>query len=421
LKSAVLFYLIAGLVALSERVSGKEHPSLGPPPGVVIARSSDAAKAFLFSPSLAILPNGHYAASYEGYGLTHVERSTDRGVTWQPQAKVSDLKWATLFVHRAALYLIGVSRKSGSMVIRRSNDLGTTWTTPKDQGSGLLGAGRFHCAPVPVVVHDGRVWRAFEEFAAPPDRPVRHFGAFMMSAPEDANLLDGAVWTRSNKIAFNREWIQARSKEWLEGNAVVTPTGDLVNILRVGSHPAGGHPDPFATVRPGIPRFEVAAKMRLSADGKTATFDPDRDFIPMIGGEAKFTIRYDPTSKRYWTLANKITHPTSGADWPHSPHHQRNVVALTSSSDLKSWSEHYRGLSYAAGTGVVKNGSRVGFQYLDWQFDGDDLVAVCRTSWDGANYHDSNCITFHRIPSFRSLTLADSPPDLAVRRPKATK
>jgi hypothetical protein len=30
---------------------------------------------------------------------------------------------------------------------------------------------------------------------------------------------------------------------------------------------------------------------------------------------------------------------------------------------------------------VTKGESRVGFQYFDWQFDGDDLIAVCGTSW----------------------------------------
>ena len=54
-----------------------------------------------------------------------------------------------------------------------------------------------------------------------------------------------------------------------------------------------------------------------------------------------------------------------------------------------------------------------GFQYPDWQFDGEDLIAVVRTAFDdetgGAhNAHDANYLTFHRWPRFRSLTIADS-------------
>jgi hypothetical protein len=57
--------------------------------------------------------------------------------------------------------------------------------------------------------------------------------------------------------------------------------------------------------------------------------------------------------------------------------------------------------------------ARHGFQYLDWLFDGEDLIVASRTACDdglgGAhNNHDANLLTFHRIERFRDLTLADS-------------
>jgi hypothetical protein len=162
----------------------------------------------------------------------------------------------------------------------------------------------------------------------------------------------------------------------------------------------------------GIPRLEVAAMITVSRDGRRVSFDPGNDFIHFIGSESKFTIRFDPQSKRYWSIANKITNPHSGADWVHSPHHQRNVMVLTSSADLRDWREHYRVLRYAEGSVVEKATSRVGFQYVDWQFDGDDLIAVCRTAWNGLDYHDANVITFHRVKNFRTVTMADSPSPL---------
>ena len=56
---------------------------------------------------------------------------------------------------------------------------------------------------------------------------------------------------------------------------------------------------------------------------------------------------------------------------------------------------------------------RHGFQYVDWLFDGDDLVVVSRTAFDDAeggahNYHDANYLTFHRVKDFRSRSMADS-------------
>jgi hypothetical protein len=408
-----------GLVLLGwALVTVQAAPPLGNVPGAVVAVSSNASTVFLGSPSLVILPDGRYVASYDlggknpRAGHVAISISSDRGQSWSHLAELVGQHWSTLFRHQDALWLIGVSTRAGHIQIRRSGDGGRTWTIPADGKSGVLATdGKFHCGPTPVLMHGGRVWRAFEEFA--PTGNARVFRAFMMSAPAEADLLVATNWTRSSAVVCQGEWLNLRTPSWLEGNAVVTPAGAVADILRVESHPAAGASLELPGAARAIPRFEVAAMLEVTADGRTARFDPLQGFIHFIGSESKFTIRYDPVSHRYWSLGNKITNPRSGADWEHSPHHQRNVIALTSSADLRDWREHYRLLRYDEGSVVVKAGSRVGFQYLDWQFDGQDIVAVCRTSWGGANYHDANYITFHRLKNFRAVTMADSPPDLA--------
>ena len=410
------FALAAFLPAADTRDTPPVDRVSGPPPGVVVFASPDREHFFCGSPSILILPDGSYLVSHDiggkhdRAGNTVLQRSTDRGGTWRPIGEVRNQKWATLFQHRGATYLIGTAAKIGHMIIRRSTDGGRTWTDPTDAQHGLLAAGKYHCAPTPVVQHDGRLWRAFEQFAE--TAPVRTFGAFVLSAPETADLLDAANWTRTNAITHRREWLDTRNAEWLEGNAVVTPDGKLVDILRVESHPAIGAPFALPCAHARIPRFEVAAMMRVAEDGRTVAFDPARDYVHFIGSEAKFTIRFDPVSRRYWSIGSKITNPHSGYAWLYTPHHQRNVLALTSSADLREWEERCRLLRFREGQVVTKDESRVGFQYVDWQFDGDDLIAVCRLAWNGLNYHDANFITFHRVKNFRTLTLADSPPAL---------
>ena len=54
-----------------------------------------------------------------------------------------------------------------------------------------------------------------------------------------------------------------------------------------------------------------------------------------------------------------------------------------------------------------------GYQYVDWLFEGADMIAVIRTADDdddgGAhNQHDANFLTFHRFKNFRGLTSVDS-------------
>lgn len=394
----------------------------GPPPGVVITASPDAQKTFVGSPTITILPDGSYLVGHDyggpgagsQRGSTFILSSRDRGATWTKLAELPDQKWSTLFPHRGAIYLLGTSAKASNLIVRRSSDGSRTWSDPTDARHGLLAEGRYHCGPTPVVVHGGRVWRAFEHYA--PGAPEREFRAFVLSAPEDADLLDAKSWIRTNEIPFDKKWLNTRNAEWLEGNVVVAPDGGMVDLLRVESHQAAGADWELPGAARSIPRFEVGAMVKVSADARTAAFAPSDSFVHFIGSESKFTIRFDPVTKRYWSLGNKITNLRSGAEWVRSPHHQRNVIALTSSADLREWREESRVLRYDVGSVVVKEGSRVGFQYLDWQFDGDDIVAVCRMSWNGLNYHDANTVTFHRVKGFRTRTMADSDPEIPAAR-----
>jgi hypothetical protein len=347
-------------------------------PGVVIDHSPAESGRYIGSPSIAVLPNGSYVASHDYFGpatnenRTAIFRSDDAGKTWRRLTEFDGQFWSSLFVHKAALYIMGTGGQYGGAVIRRSTDGGITWTTPKDKRSGLLFAeGQYHCAPVPVVVHNGRIWRAMED-RDPPEGWGSNFRSFVMSAAVDADLLDADSWTSSNRLRFDPAW---RGRAWLEGNIVVTPDKKLVNILRVECKEA-----------------EIAAMVHISQDGRSVSFDPEKDFIDFYGGTNKFTIRYDPVTRRYWSLVNKQMNPTA----------YRNILTLVSSSDLRTWKVQSVILQHP-------DSEEHAFQYLDWLFEDKDIIAVSRTAYDdglgGAHRaHDANYLTFHRISNFRELT-----------------
>lgn len=371
-------------------------------PGVVIAHSPAATKAFIGSPSLAILPDGTYVASHDLFGpgthwrTTNVFASKDRGKTWSQSGTIDGLLWGSLFVHDGALYAIGTDGHYGHVVIRRSRDAGKTWTPP----TVLRDDGKFHCAPVPVIEHAGRVWRAFEQQSDPLRWP-EGFRAMMMSAPASADLLDAASWTSSDARASDGSWLDGAFNGWLEGNAVVAPDGHVVDVLRVdvdGSGEAGtsrGRSDGSD---------DRAALVRISDDGKTTSFDPKTGFVAFPGGATKFTIRFDPTSKMYWTLSNYVPAPAGHTKAAAT----RNTLALVASPDLVTWNVRTVLLHHP-------DRRKHAFQYVDWQFDGDDIVAVARTAADdgegGADtYHNANFLTFHRFARFRDLSAKDSVP-----------
>ncbi len=365
-------------------------------PGVVVTHSPATSKRFVGSPGIAVLPNGNYVAKSDEFGfgieqthaVTRVFGSSDKGKTWGPLSVIEGAFWTSIFVHSGALYMIGTDKEYGNIVIFRSDDGGKSWTHPTDAGNGILRAdGHFHCAPVPLVEHEGRLWRAFED-ADGPGGWGSHFRAFMMSAPLDSDLLDAKSWTHSNSLERDASWNGNDFNGWLEGNAVVDPDGKMVDVLRVDTK----SPD------------EKAAIVHISDDGKTSTFDPATGFVAFPGGAKKFTIRFDPPSKKYWSLTNVVLprHRHEG------PGGIRNTLALTSSPDLKTWTVNSIVLYHPD---TVNHG----FQYVDWVFEGDDLIFVSRTAYDdglgGADSnHNANFLTFHRIPNFRARTMADSVP-----------
>jgi hypothetical protein len=390
---AICLFILLGAIG---RPTQATEPSLDTSqvPGKVIAHYPKSDGKYVGSPGIAIISDGVYLAKHDEFGpgtrefesaTTQLYRSDDAGKNWKRTHTFDGLFWASIFTVRDSVYLLGTTKHHGNLVILRSGDSGKTWTEPTDADHGMLLKGQYHTAPVPIVVHNGRIWRAVED-AAGSDVWGQRYRAMMMSAPIDADLLKSSNWTFSNFIARDSKLLGGKFNAWLEGNAVVTPDNKIVNILRVDFNPEGG----------------VAAIVRVSDDGREVTFDP-KDLIQFPGGATKFTIRHDPKSNLYWTLCNFT--PEHHRDTRAAS--TRNTLALASSPDLRNWTVRSVVLYHPDVTHHA-------FQYVDWLFEGDDLIVASRTAFDdglgGAHRaHDANFLTFHRIKNFRDLKMTDSP------------
>ena len=126
----------------------------------------------------------------------------------------------------------------------------------------------------------------------------------------------------------------------------------------------------------------------------------------MPGGGKKFTVRYDTVSGKYWTLANpcydedRVRTHTGWYNTRIYPIFLRSRLVLCSSADLRNWTVVKEVIS-------SNNCFFHGFQYTDWEFDGNDIIAVSRTAFPESRglpirQHDANMLTFHRITDFRS-------------------
>ncbi len=377
-----------------------------PPPGVVVTHSPAWTGRYIGSPSFVIMPDGEYIASHDFFGpwslegeeaISRVYASKDKGATWECRSEIRGTFWSVIFLHRGALYILGVDHNGATMlpkswtrwfrsvtdtkkpenhiVIRRSTDGGRTWTEPRDGKTGVLKTGNYGFAPTPVIEHAGRLWRA-------------QGAVGMMSIPVDADLLDAESWRYADESAVvkarKKNWFNGEFEGWGEGGAVVDPHGQIVNIAKV------------RYLKPGD---DHAALVHFDIEGRTGTFDDKKDFVKMPGARLKFSVRFDPVSKRYWAITNYLPERYLGS----RSDLRRNVLALLSSPDLRDW--HIERI-VLEGADVLYNG----FQYIEWDFEGDDIVGVCRTAWpDGmggpVRQHDSNYLTFHRFKNFRTSDL----------------
>ncbi len=353
-------------------------------PGTIIAHSPHQSGLYIGSPSIAVLPNGNYVVSHDFFGpssnehtypKTFIHGSSDNGQTWHNLSVIENAFWHGLFVHNDILYIMGTSKHHGDIVIRKSSDGGRSWSNPTDRKSGLIThGGQFHTSAVPVVNHNGKLWRAFEDASGGHEWGMR-YKAGMMSIQKGDDLLDGDNWQFSNFLYGDTTWMDSSFNGWLEGNAVVSPAGDIVNVIRTDSR--------------RLP--EKAAVIGVSSCGKESSFKVDSGLINMPGAAKKFTIHKHDKTGIYYSLSNVILSEYEGKN---HPMRLRNTLALISSNDLIEWNVVKTLLHH-------EDHLKHGFQYVDWTFNDDVIIAVSRTAYmddfNGvSNSHDANFLTFHK-------------------------
>lgn len=414
-ENALLAGLLLGLFS-GIRVLEGDETGAEPVPGTVVCHSPVSSGRYIGSPSITMLPSGRLVASHDFFGpnsnervsgITRVYASDDGGVSWQFCSEVDRASHSRVFAHRGELYLLGgrcyrMSRfkhiptwgkdillsfgatdyAPNQLLIRKSTDGGRTWTEPADAEHGLLCVGGGGGAPTPPVVHAGRLWLV---------------AGTLYSVAETADLLMAANWSRKITPQFDPAWLGGEGGGYFEGGAVITPDG---------------HPASISKVRYYVPGDDRAALITFTVDGKRGEFDPEHDFVHMPGARIKFSVRHDPVSGLYWSLTSFLPEE----DYGPRTDLRRNTVALVCSPDLRTWTVRCILLHHP-------DTAKHGFQYLDFVFSGNDLLAVCRTAWpDGLGgpprQHDANYLTFHRWKGFRTLTLSDSVPAAQERLQK---
>lgn len=339
---------------------------------------------YLCSPSLIRHPDGYLLSALDLYGadtrqcLTRIFRSDDDGKTWHFVTELYPCFWGKMFLHRGELYILSVDTEYGNLLIGKSTDGGYTWSEPSVLLYGCRsenGTSGVHKNPQPVVEFGGRLWGTLEWAYA----PSGVHAPMVMSAPVDSDLLNPESWSYSEPIDYDPTW-EGVAKGKTDGNVEGSLTvidGKLYNIMRYGISPDA------------VPSYGLIMSFEVCTENPEAPLKFHR-VIKFPGNRSKFTIKYDEKSKKYYAFATRITNPAISA---------RNLLTLMVSDNAVDWCVlkdiyDYRHLEP----------QQAGFQYVDYEFEGDDIIFICRTGLNKPHgFHDTNYQTFDRVENFRKL------------------
>jgi hypothetical protein len=170
------------------------------------------------------------------------------------------------------------------------------------------------------------------------------------------------------------------------------------------------------TFEAGPLEAEKSARIKIEDNGAKIGFDPATGYFDLPGCKAKLTIRRDPETGEYLTIGNALDDFDILRKWAreeddsftrfHKDHsmRQRNKTYLLASKDLWNWRRVQCVIRDETGLKPEDSIRLTGFQYTDWQFDGDDIIFAVRTAYRGSvSFHDSNRILYGTIKGFRSL------------------
>ena len=338
----------------------------------------------LCSPSFVRHPDGYLLASMDLYGpaapqnLTLIFRSDDDGATWHYVTDLFPCYWGKLFVHKGDVYMLANSTEYGDLLIGKSTDGGKTFPAPTVlmRGSSSPKMAGVHRNPQPVLYYKGRIWNTLEWGAW----ACGYHAPMVMSADENADLLDLASWTITEPVPYDPTWegvAEGPSSGNIEGALAIAPDGKLMNIMRYDT-------------RKTTPSYGLVLAYEVNTDDPSIPLRYSHA-IHLEGNLSKFMIKQDPKTGLYYTLLTRITDPAAIND--------RRLLSLMRSADLENWE-------------LVKDildrrdadPKDVGFQYVDFEIEGDDILFHCRTAVNKArNFHDANYSTFHYIRNFRDL------------------
>lgn len=395
-----------------------EPTLLAPDYHTIVQLPPNKSAGYFMAPSLVKLPSGALIASVP-HGLPYHDggqslrsfwfyRSEDGGLNWE---QVSNLPYDScepnLFVHESRLYVLFTPNQNNTKMDRsmfpRDGRWGIWISVSDDEGSSWSPAKRVFEGPAmpdkptpqhstggeaAMLVSRGKLYLSvsdwFQSMAA-------------VSCDLDKGILNPDAWRVSEMVDMPipaelvyEPFRGGNGMRVLEGN-VVEVSGKLLVIAR--------------TVINGGATCNMGAIYEIEDEPDAPLRLRFIQLYPIPGGQMKFYIEYDSTSKLFWMASNLPSNSAflveegswAKAKITHAFATDRRSLLLWYSVDALNW--------FPAGWVARARGWTQSFHYPVMHIDGDDIILISRTARDSGNQHDVDMATFHRIKNFRSLAV----------------
>jgi hypothetical protein len=382
--------------------------------------------------SMIRLPTGRLIVTFtnwrriDGKQVTtdKVYTSDDHGQSWVHRADVP-INRQRVFQAGEAVYLLGGRER---LLVSRSDDDGVTWSDPVP----LADDGPWGGEPINQLYTNGRVYIVNERKTVADHRgwPAAVYAPVVMSAPVDADLTRRDAWTFSNVLSFRdvrakygdpnlvgvpfyaEDFYAPDNKAdrrpmyeigWTEPNLV-----QIVDPEHIWHDPTGHTFHLLLRAHTGSTNLACLAKAVESPGGDQIIVDLERApsgepmlYLPLPGGQMRFYILYDKSTRLYWMISTQTTDSMKRVELLHPkrwniPNNERHRLALYFSKNCVDWC-FAAPLADAGDVGQSRHNVAA-------VIDGHHLHFVSRTAGPEArNAHSANLVTFHTVKQFRDL------------------
>jgi hypothetical protein len=401
----------------------------------VLYKTEDPQKVYIYDPGVAVCPNGRIIGAFSlggsgakdvaartGSGNGMVYTSDDDGKTWKYRTNFPIIH-ATPFVAGEKLYILG---HMNDLRIISSDDWGSSWSEVSELSDGQV----WHGSSTNVWYKDNYVYIVKERrtrFECKGWWPSE-IAPVLMRGDINKDLTKKENWTFASEMTFCDE-INDKELDWFgipfypgyypEGHRIAPkrafwPAGWLeANVVQITDpkhfwyDPEGKTFHIFMRANTGITNMGCMIKAVEQPDGsiktmfETAPSGKKHLFLPLPGGQMKFSVVYDEKTQLYWLLNTQTTDSMTRSEllpddrFAISDNERRRLV-LHFSKNMVDWC--------FAGVVSIGPSERSARHYCQMVVKGDDLLIMSRSGdLEAKDAHNGNIATFHKVENFRNL------------------